>query len=117
MPGTEEREVNLSNLEELRQGASSQPNDLQSQYRYGWALLGLGQAEAARKVFEASRTRWPEEIEILYGLAMAVKAEGKLEKASELFEQVQAKAAEGIRDSMLKRMAGVQIEVILSRQK
>jgi tetratricopeptide (TPR) repeat protein len=114
MPGNEEQQVNLSNLEELRQGASSQPNDLQSQYRYGWALLGLGEVEEARKVFEASHSRWPDEIEILYGLAMALKAAGQHEKAREFFGQVEAKASGGVRDSMLKRMAGIQTEIILS---
>jgi TolA-binding protein len=113
MPGIVDQETRLSNLEDLRQGAHSQPNDLQSQYRYGWALLGLGKIEGAREIFEAAHTRWPDEIEILYGLAMTMKQLGEADKAREFFIQVKEKASGGIRDSMLKRMAEVQTEVIL----
>jgi len=112
-PSTVENEARLSNLEELRQGAIAEPDDLQSQYRYGWALLGLGQVEEAHRVFEASHARWPDEIEILYGLAMTMKQLGQAEKAREYFLQVKEKASGGIRDSMLKRMAEVQTEVLL----
>lgn len=113
MPGMVDQETRLSNLEDLRQGAQSQPNDLQSQYRFGWALLGLGKTEEAREIFEASHARWPDEIEILYGLAMTLKQAGDAEKARQFFIQVKEKASGGIRDSMLKRMAEVQTEVIL----
>jgi thioredoxin-like negative regulator of GroEL len=112
-PENVKEEIRLSNLEELRQSAASAPNDVNAQYRYAWALLGLGKTDEARTIFEAAHTHWPGEIEIIYGLAMTLKQVGQEEKARELFLQVMQKDAVTIRDAMLKRMADVQIQVIL----
>ena len=112
-PDKIEEEARLSNLEELRLGAASAPNDVEAQYRYGWALLGLGKTEEARTIFEAAHSHWPGEIEILYGLAMTLKQIGQGDKAREFFQQVLQKDPKSVRDSMLKRMADVQIQIIL----
>jgi len=103
----------LTNLDELKQEAASKPKDLHAQYRYGWALLGLGMVDEARQVFEASQAKWPDEIEILYGQAMVLKQMGDADKARALFDKIKDSTAENVSDAMLKRMAEVQTQIIL----
>ncbi len=98
----------LLNLDELKLQAQSKPDDLDSQYRYGWALLNLGQVQEAKSIFEYGHSHWPDSIEFLYALGMVGKASGDTQQARAHFELAFQKEAVDVRGAMLKRLSDVQ---------
>ncbi len=98
----------LSNLDEIRLEAQSQPENLEAQYRYAWALLNLGRHEDARAAFESGRSRWPDAIEFIYGLGMVGKAAGDKQLAAKNFSLAAGVEASDARGTMLKRLAEIQ---------
>lgn len=95
-------------IEGLRQEVSENPTDVRSHLRLGWALYGKdAYAEAVQTLSEAQE-RFPEEIEVIYALALAKKQHGQKESALELFREVVKRSSE-IKDEeramMLRRIA------------
>jgi tetratricopeptide (TPR) repeat protein len=98
----------LLNLDELALEAQNQPDNLDVQYRYGWALFSLGRVQEAKRIFEQGHAKWPDAIEFLYGLGMIGKTSGDMQQARENFKLAVEKEAVNVRGSMLKRLADVQ---------
>jgi tetratricopeptide (TPR) repeat protein len=102
----------IPNMDELKLQAQSKPDDLESQYRYGWALLNLGMIQEARNVFENGHSHWPDSIEFIYGLGMVWKTSGDMQQAKANFNLVLEKEAVNVRGTMLKRLSEVQRLII-----
>lgn len=95
-------------LEELEQRAKAAPDERDSQCRYAWGLFGAGQYEAASKVFLDASRRWPEDIEVHYGLGLSYRRLGDKEKAEAAFSKVSQLEPPNLRAGMMQRMSAIQ---------
>ena len=109
------RERDVAFLETLRERVQKSPEEEEGHRQLGLGLLGAGYVEQAQEVLEAAQARFPNNLELVYALAIVLKRRGDLERAVEFFQQVatQAKSLpDKTRYSMLARMARVQAEII-----
>jgi Flp pilus assembly protein TadD len=99
-------------LKELAEQAEKNPGDMDLQRRYGWTLYSEKNFATARTVFEDAHTRWPDDIELNYGLGVVLRHLGDATGARESLQKAAASSADDIRSSMLKRMAEVQLSML-----
>ncbi len=102
-----------SDIDALKGAAKQKPNDIKAQLAVGWAHYGKGQAEEARAIFENITARWPGDLEAHYGLGMSLKKMGQPGPAKESFQKAVAAQAKTVRETMLKRLAEQQVDIII----
>ncbi len=93
---------------QLRAAVGRNPDDLDARLRLGWGLLGGDDFAGAALAFEEALAAFPDEPDLLYGLALALKKSGTMERAASVFLQVDklAKAiADPGRSEILHRLA------------
>ena len=98
----------LSNIQSLKIEAEKNPTDIGTHLRLGWAYYGEDLLEEAVIAFQAAIDRFPEDVEALYALGLALKKRGKDQEALKYFKQVTAsvdKLDDEIRGEMLRRLA------------
>jgi tetratricopeptide (TPR) repeat protein len=95
-------------LEDLRQEIQGNPKDIRSHIKLGWALYAKGQYEEALKALDIARSRFPDDLEVLYPLGLILKKLGKKEEALKVFRSVIEKSKDledQTRGAMLRRLA------------
>lgn len=92
----------------LRASVDRNPADLGARLRLGWGLFGGDDFAGAARAFEEALRAFPEEPDLLYGLALALKKSGDVERAAALFLEVD-RLAQAIgdpgRSAILHRLA------------
>jgi len=95
-------------IENLKAEVERNPTDLKKHLRLGWAYYGEDKLDEAIDTFQNAKNRFPDDIEVLYALALAYKKVGKGEDALEIFRNV-IKSAPNLQDqtrgAMLRRLA------------
>lgn len=84
--------------------------------RLGWAKYGAGEYKQAVDTFDAGLERFPGDVELLYGLGMALKKAEKKRRALGAFEAAlerMAAVTDETRRKMLARFARQQIHHIV----
>lgn len=110
----EEAEVNgfQSRLKGVQEEAKANPNNVASQCRLGWMLLGLKRLDDAKNTLESALSRWPDNLELNYALGLTYKALDQNDKASERFRKVVDGKDKTARESMFQLMASEQMTLI-----
>jgi tetratricopeptide (TPR) repeat protein len=106
-----------ASVETLQSNLKLNPQVMVNYLHLGWAQYGLKSYEDARETLESAVDRFPDEYEILYLLGLILKKLGDLDKAADLFlqvEQMAAKIGDQAKASMLIRFAKSQRSVIQS---
>src|SRR5215510_1699840 len=97
---------------------SDTDTEVKEQVGQAWSLSYHGKSENAIRSFEGIISRWPNNVDANYGLALALKTAGQREKATEAFQETQKVIAEEltkvqgdetVRYQMLTRMAQQQL--------
>ncbi|MCJ7568277.1 MAG: hypothetical protein MUO58_12125 [Anaerolineales bacterium] len=101
-----------SRLEHIQEEAKTNPNNMASQSRLGWILLGLDKVGDAKNTLESALSRWPDDIELNYALGMTFKALDQNDKAGERFQKAVEGQANTARESMFQFIAAKQITLI-----
>jgi tetratricopeptide (TPR) repeat protein len=99
----------------LQEELKNKPNELGSYTRLAWALYSLSKFDEAIATFQSAYERWPSEIEVNYGLGLALKMLGDREKALESFERAEASESKSVRSSMMQTLAAEQKEYLLQQ--
>jgi Flp pilus assembly protein TadD len=85
-----------------------QPQDVVARRRLGWALYGAGETDEALAVLREACRDFPEDVDLIYGLALTAKKAGAVDEADEAFLLV-ATLAEAMTDpgrgEILQRLA------------
>jgi thioredoxin-like negative regulator of GroEL len=84
-------------LEPLRQAVASRPDDVAARRRLGWALYGSDEIDEALAVFRQARHDFPDDVDVVYGLALTAKKAGASDESDEAFLMV-AERAKGMSD-------------------
>jgi hypothetical protein len=79
-------------LDPLRTEVARHPQDVVARRRLGWGLYGAGVMAEALEVFRQARRDFPEDVELLYGLALTAKKSGAVDESDEAFLRVAALA-------------------------
>lgn len=109
---TSKKAVN-EDLTVLQEKLKESPDDLESHTRLGWAQFSLQQYRDAAQTFEIAYKRWPDEIEVNYGLGLALKMYGKRNEALESFKRAEVIEPTSVRSSMMQTLAAEQKEYLL----
>lgn len=99
----------------LQEELKTNPNDVVAHCRLGWAQYSLGQTYDAVATFEVAYQRWPDEIEVNYGLGLALKKQGRSHEALLSFERAGLVEPQTVRGSMLRQLAEEQKEYLLQK--
>jgi tetratricopeptide (TPR) repeat protein len=95
-------------IEAMKKELKRNPNEVESYLRLGWGYYSNADYEKASEIFSDGVDRFPEDVEILYALALALKKSGEESKALTNFRKVTL-LAEKIEDQsragMLRRLA------------
>jgi tetratricopeptide (TPR) repeat protein len=102
-------------ISKLQEELKKNNNDVAAHCRLGWAYYGSGKIDEAVSIFQAARQRWPDEIEVNYGLGLALKAQGKTEEALVSFGRTEELPVDTVRGSMLKKLAAEQKEYLVQK--
>lgn len=106
----------IDTIESLRDELKRNPKEATNYLRLGWAYYAKGKYEDAVETFEDANDRFGDDVEVLYGLALALKMKGNKDKALGYFRKVTL-LAEKIDDKakagMLRRLAIGHANVIL----
>lgn len=102
-------------LSALQEELKNKPNDLGSYTRLAWTLYSLNKFDEAIATFQSAYERWPSEIEVNYGLGLALKMQGNREKALESFGRAEANKSKSIRSNMMRTLAAEQKEYLLQQ--
>jgi Flp pilus assembly protein TadD len=104
--------IDLAVLKQQAEAASSDPAAKQ---RYGWALYVLGRYEEASQVFTDALARFPDDLEVVYGTALALRMAGDKARSKELFSRI-PQLVEGINNQakagMLSHLARAQLAML-----
>jgi tetratricopeptide (TPR) repeat protein len=104
-----ETELNqLSKIDGLKMEVEKNPTDIINHLRLGWAYYGEDKSDEAADAFQAAIDRFPEDLEALYALGLALKKIGKGSEALKLFKRVidlTEKLEDQIKGEMLRRLA------------
>jgi cytochrome c-type biogenesis protein CcmH/NrfG len=100
-------------LTALQEQLNRKPEDLGSHTRLGWAQFSLQEYDQASRTFENAYKRWPEDIEVNYGLGLAFKMQGKQKEALDSFQRAEVIKPDSVRSSMLSKLAAEQKEYLL----
>ena len=95
-------------LDPLRAQVAGAPSDLRAHLRLGWGLFGAAKYEEALEVFDRGRRDFPDDADLLYGLALTAKKLGKTDQADEAFLKAAASAermSDPGRSEILHRLA------------
>ncbi|OGO15654.1 MAG: hypothetical protein A2Z14_13215 [Chloroflexi bacterium RBG_16_48_8] len=110
---SEAQEVSV--IDSLRAGVERNPTDVNQHLRLGWTYYGEDRLDEAIRAFQDAKDRFPEDIEVLYALALAYKKAGHKKDALGIFRTV-IKAAEVLDDrmrgTMLRRLAIGHVNVL-----
>jgi tetratricopeptide (TPR) repeat protein len=101
-----------SRLAIVQEEARTNPNNVASQSRLGWILLGLKNFDDAKNIFETALSRWPENVELNYASGITFKALDQTDKAVERFQKAIEGKAKTARESMFQLIAAEQINLI-----
>jgi tetratricopeptide (TPR) repeat protein len=103
------------NLSALQEELKQSPGDVGSHTRLGWALYSMEKYDEAEATFQAAYERWPAEIEVNYGLGLALKMQGHQQKALESFKRAEDSEPNSVRASMMHTLAVEQKEYLLQK--
>jgi tetratricopeptide (TPR) repeat protein len=98
----------VSGFDNLIAEVERNPTDLKKHLRLGWAYYGEDKLDEAIEAFRNAKDRFPEDIEVLYALALAYKKSGKGDDALGYFRRVIEFATnldDQTRGAMLRRLA------------
>jgi len=84
-------------LDPLRRAIVEHPGDAQARRRLAWALLAARALDEALTVFRQAVRDFPDDVDLLYGQALAAKQAGSVDEADEAFLRV-ARLAEAMTD-------------------
>jgi tetratricopeptide (TPR) repeat protein len=84
-------------LDPLRDEVTRAPGEVAARRRLGWGLYGAGEVPEALEVFRLACRDFPDDADLLYGLALTAKKAGAIDEADQAFLQV-ARLAEGMTD-------------------
>jgi cytochrome c-type biogenesis protein CcmH/NrfG len=104
-----------NDLSALQEALGKNPEDISSYTRLGWALFSLEKFEDAVATFQSAYQRWPNEIEVNYGLGLALKLQGDRNRAVESFVRAEAIEPKSVRSSMMQTLAREQKEYLLQK--
>lgn len=100
---------------DLRAELRSNPRELQNYLQLGWAEYGQKDYTGAKETLESAQERFPDHYEVTYLLALTLKKMGEVDRAAELFGQIEEqveKLDNPIRGHMLVRFAKGQRNMI-----
>jgi tetratricopeptide (TPR) repeat protein len=95
-------------IEAMKKELKKFPNDVGSYLRLGWAYYSNADYEKASETFSDGVDRFPEDVEIIYALALALKKSGEASKALANFRKVTLlaeKLEDRSKSGMLRRLA------------
>jgi tetratricopeptide (TPR) repeat protein len=98
----------ISLIDSLKSEVERNPTDLNNRLRLGWAYYGEDRLDEAIDAFLDAKHRFPEDIEVLYALAIAYKKAGRKKEALAIFRnviQAASKLQDQTRGAMLRRLA------------
>lgn len=98
----------VSIIDSLKSEVEQNPTDLNKHLRLGWAYYGEDRLDEAIDAFRDAKNRFPEDIEVLYALALAYKKAGNKKEALGIFRNVieaASKLQDQTRGAMLRRLA------------
>jgi tetratricopeptide (TPR) repeat protein len=105
-PEGEVHEVSV--IDSLKLDVERNPTDVKKYLRLGWAYYGEDRLDEAIETFRNAKHRFPEDIEVLYALALANKKAGNGEDALGIFRNV-IESTKSLQDqtrgAMLRRLA------------
>jgi tetratricopeptide (TPR) repeat protein len=108
MAQLEDEAQEVSVIDSLKSEVERNPTDVKKYLHLGWAYYGEDRLDEAIETFQNARNRFPDDIEVLYALALAYKKAGNGKDALEIFRRV-IKSAESLQDqirgAMLRRLA------------
>ena len=84
-------------LEPLRAEVSQKPGEVAARRRLGWALYGAGETSEALEVFHQACADFPDDVDLLFGRALALGQAGATDEADQAFLDV-ARLAGAIAD-------------------
>lgn len=102
-------------LEDLKQQVQLNPKDIQNHLKLGWALYGNGLYEEAMDALQIAKSRFLDDLEVLYPLGLVLKKLGKKDEALKIFTSVIDKTKileDQIRGAMLRRLAIGHVNII-----
>jgi tetratricopeptide (TPR) repeat protein len=105
----------VKDLTVLQEVLKEKPEDIGSYSRLGWALYSLQKFDEAASTFRSAFERWPADIEINYGLGMALKMLGDKQEALESFKRAETSEPESVRAGMMQTLAVEQKEYLLQK--
>lgn len=100
-------------LSVLQEELKAKPEDVGSYSRLGWALYSLQKFDEAASTFKSAFERWPDDVEINYGLGMALKMQGDKQEALKAFKRAETSEPGSVRSSMMQTLAVEQKEYLL----
>lgn len=95
-------------LEVLGEILKHNPNEVENYLRLGWEYYTNAQFGKASQILSDGKDRFPEDVEILYALALALKKNGEKDKALSIFRKVTflaGKLEDQSKSGMLRRLA------------
>jgi cytochrome c-type biogenesis protein CcmH/NrfG len=105
----------VSVIDSLKAQVEQNPTDIKGHLRLGWTYYGEGMLDEAVEAFGNAKDRFPEDIEVLYALALTYKKAGREKESLDIFRNV-VKSAENLDDQtrgvMLRRLAIGHVNVL-----
>jgi tetratricopeptide (TPR) repeat protein len=105
----------VSIIDNLKAELERNPTNVKKYLRLGWAYYGENKLDEAIETLQDAKHRFPDDIEVLYALALAHKKAGDSEEALANFREV-VKSVEHLDDqtrgAMLKRLAKGHINIL-----
>lgn len=92
------------------------PDDVSAHTRVGWALYSLEKFDEAAAAFKIAHERWPDKIEVNYGLGLTLKMLGDKDQALQSFERAASSEPDTVRSSMMHTLAAEQREYLLGEE-